>query len=205
MKTIEDLYTNNTSVWPSVSLGGSLEKSTQGVLLLLRSTPFIEYGNEIKLVTPKEGTKLMRWDSSSNCGFTLNKTLSSQSCDHNVEEELSHGAGNTIIRMFKELENLRKFPSFQFGEIKFPKTNIENISTFVREASGFDGFLVATNTGTQQKSINFGSYFDLPVKALVVYFDSDKVNNDFTIGTEVNLERILLKNGEFLVLSFNRK
>jgi glycosidase len=176
-----------------------------GFSLLLKGTPFILYGDEINLKSNSENRK-MKWDSTLNCGFSSNKTEIAQDCTKNVEEELSHGAQNTLIRMYKSLSELRKENSFLFGQVLLGNVENEQIVSFRREATGFTGYIVAANVGDVQRSVNFKATLEVPDKAEVVYFDSfeNKNNNDFEIKKTVLTKGILLKPGEFIVLSFSR-
>lgn len=182
-------------------------KIMHGFSLLLKGTPFILYGDEINLKSLGQDRK-MKWDSTPSCGFSGNADLAKNitDCDKSVEEELAHGAGNTLIRMSKSLSELRQENSFLFGEVKLPDVENEQIISFVREATGFTGYIVAANVGSVQRSVNLKTSLSVPDKAEVVYFDwfEKKNNNDFELKKTVSTKAILLQPGEFIVLSFSR-
>lgn len=217
LKKISSIYNDNSKLWPLLltnyqnqSFEGTdtSEKNvkiTHGFALLLKGTPFILYGDEINLKS-SDNKRIMKWDSSFNCGFSRNNTELIQECSKNIEEELSHGAENTLIRMYKSLSELRKQNSFLFGQVKLGNVESEQIIYFSREATGFPGYIVAANVGDVQKSVNLKTTLDVPDKAEVVYFDSfeNKKNNDFEIKKTVLTKGILLKPGEFIVLSYSR-
>lgn len=210
-------FCNDTKsgVWPSIKIDFSKSslpeehvKIVHGISLLLRGTPFLDYGDEIYLKSQAE-KRYMKWDSTHSCGFTTDKTVSlNNDCNNTVAEELSHGAGNTLIRMYKSLNNLRAKNSFLFGEIKLPSSDLKDTGVFVSEADRFEGFIVATNYGASKKSFNFRDLFseivELPAKAKVEYFDwyHPRKNSDFDTNKEVSTEAILLYPAEFLVLSY---
>jgi glycosidase len=197
-------------------------KIAHGVNLLLKGTPFIQYGDEINLedTTPR----YMKWNDKLNCGFSNNQTslIEQIKCSPNVEEETSHGAGNRLIRLYQSLKDLRRKNSFLFGDVILPDSSLvqidENLLAFVREAEKFDGYLIAANIGKSSKKFDFKNMFkltdyketgksiQLPDTAKVVYFDwvGTKKHNDFEIENKIQTDRIYLNPGEFLVLSFTR-
>lgn len=177
---------------------------THGLLLLLKGTPFLMYGDELELSKTDE---FMRWDSSVNCGFSSNTSLSVGSCENSVQDSSSHGAGQNLIRMYEKLAMLRKEPSFSWGDIKIEIEKTENIVSFVREAEGFEGYLVAANVNKKSGSTDFKTLHNIPKNATVSYFysDNESSSNEFSVGLEVFTERIILKPGELLVVKFDNR
>jgi len=180
-------------------------KLAHGVVLLLKGTPFVLYGDELEFDNSNE---YMRWDSSLNCGFSTNKTVLIENCEHSVQDSFSHGAGQNLVRMYKQLTRLRKEPSFNWGHVKFAEETVdENIFSFIREAPGFDGYLVAANVDQKAGSVDFSRLHSIPKNGTVSYFysESEMSANEFRVGLEVSTGRILLKPGELLVVKFDKR
>jgi hypothetical protein len=116
------------------------------------------------------------------------------------------GAGKTLTRLYKELSVLRQEPSFRWGELRIEDNPNEPIISFAREAKGFDCYLVAANTENRPIAVDFKKKYDTSVNGTVSYFDSIKseYNNEFQVNQVVPLNNILLKNGEFLVLKYQK-
>lgn len=180
----------------------SLLKIYQSLIFLLKGTPFLLYGDELEF---KTGDKLMKWDNTPNCGFSSNSTAINANCEKNVKQQKATGAGKTLSRLYKTMSDLRKEPSFQWGQIEFPKKE-DNLILFTREAEGFDSYIIAANTGKETKNIDFKHFFDLKnEKGNVSYFYSLENNNhEFAVDSEIILDNVLLKFGELLVVKFTK-
>ena len=76
--------------------------------------------------------------------------------------------------------------------------------SFVRQAEGFPGFLVAINFGKAEQYANFYSHKkDVLAKKGVIVANTDKEKlTDFKLKEEVSLDGILLKPGEGVVFKF---
>lgn len=219
LKSFQARYEDDDNkLWPSYMTGdyssdrlGSIIKDkkqlevTHGILLLIKNTPFILYGDELEFSGRDE---YMKWDSSLNCGFSSNKTIQiDQACENSVRDSFSHGAGENLVRMYEKLSLLRKEPSFLWGNVEI-NDNVESIFSFVREAPGFDGYLVAANVADKKSgSTDFESLHNIPKNGTVSYFYSNNEMsvNEFKVGMEVYTERILLKPGELLVVRFDKR
>jgi glycosidase len=179
-----------------------LLKIYQSLIFLLKGTPFLLYGDELEF---KTGEKFMKWDSTLNCGFSKNDTTININCDKNVKRQKATGAGKTLTRLYKSMSDLRKEPSFQWGRIEFPKKE-ENLIGFIREADGFDSYIIVANTGKDTKNIDLKHLFNLKnEKGNVSYFFSVESNNqEFPIDSEIMLDNILLNFGELLVVKFTK-
>ncbi len=59
----------------------------------------------------------MKWDRSLKCGFSSNKSvdIGTGDCSNSANDLTSHGAGHNLVRMYKDLAELKKEPSFQWG------------------------------------------------------------------------------------------
>lgn len=180
-------------------------EATHGIILLLKDTPFVLYGDEIEL---KGKNAYMKWDSSVNCGFSSNSTMGiSSDCENSVRDLTAHGAAKNLIRIYKKLALLRKEPSFSWGSVQLNE-NADNILSFVREADGFDGYLVAANVADKKSgATDFMALHNIPKNGTVSYFytNNELSAKEFGIGLEVSTERILLKPGELLVVKFDKR
>lgn len=219
LKSFKARYENDDEkLWPSYMTGDYLSdrlgsiigdkkqlEVTHGILLLLKNTPVILYGDELEFSGHDE---YMKWDSSLNCGFSSNKTMKiDQVCENSVRDSFSHGAGENLVRMYESLSLLRMEPSFLWGDVEINE-NVESIFSFVREAPGFDGYLVAANVADRKSgSTDFETLHSIPKNGTVSYFysNSELSLNEFKVGMEVYTERILLKPGELLVVRFDKR
>ena len=180
----------------------NLLKIYQSLIFLLKGTPYLLYGDELEF---KTGEKFMKWDKTQNCGFSKNSTVLNSNCEKNVKLQKATGAGKTLTRLYKSMSELRNEPSFQWGRIEFIKKE-ENLIGFIREAEGFESYLIAANIGIETKNVDFKHFFDLKnEKGNVSYFFSLENNNqEFSVDSEIFLDNILLKFGELLVVKFTR-
>jgi glycosidase len=173
--------------------------------LLLKGTPFLLYGDELEF---KKEDAYMKWDKSRGCGFSSSNETLQLSCKGNVREAMAHGSHDSLVRFYKKLIKLRAEPSFSWGELTTTTTGDENVISYVREAKGFDGYLVIANTDKDKAHfVDYKLKHDLPEKALVEYYYSVGAGgqaNDFKVGETLRIENILLKPGELLILKFNR-
>lgn len=174
-----------------------------GMLLLTKGTPFILYGDELEF---DNEDKFMKWDNTVSCGFSKNASVATH-CDNSFQNAFSHGADLNLFGMYKKLTQLRKEPSLSWGHVKFAEDQSNaNIISFVRQADGYDGYLIAANLLSKSNSIDFKSLHNLSeANGLVSYFYSESSSDKFKIDTEVSIERIILKPGEILVVKLVNK
>ncbi len=219
---LERLY--KTSEWPDLIPGNSeLERfSTKferalydianALLLLLKGTPIIVAGDEIMLKGTSEVENYMQWDNTNGCGFTENVEIGNYlknqtGCQNAVLNSISHTSGaKSLVKIYKELSKLRREPSFAWGDVYTASTN--KVISFVREAKGFDGFVVAANTGMNKETIDLARKHDIVSKGSLVYFytpDDVTVAGDFEINKEVRLDSLSLKQGQLLIARFSRE
>lgn len=151
--------------------------------------------------------QFMQWDNSASCGFSSNKTVSVGDCVNTANDLTSHGAGNNLIKIYRQLALLRTEPSFAWGALDV-NAEATSVVSFVREAPGFDGYLVAANVAeTASGSTNFKALHNIPKNGTVSYFysDSELSAKEFSIGLNVATEKIILKPGELLVVRFDKR
>lgn len=215
--------TKDNSSWPNLIVGnyGSdrlatvLEKTlyeiASSLVLLLKGTPIFLAGDEIKLKGRNEVENYMQWDNSNGCGFTKNKDIgyyfkNVTGCKNAVLDSIAHKTGGkSLIKILKELTELRQEPSLSWGNVKFDSEN--SVISFVREAEGFSGYLIAANTGMTPEINDFSANFGIPKESTLVYFYSPQdmvTSKEFVIGEKVNLESVLLNQGQLLVAKFSR-
>jgi len=219
LKDLQTAYNNTNQAWPGLMLGefqkpriadviDSAEKlhAAHGITLLLKGSPFVLYGDELELHGNNDH---MKWSSQENCGFSSNATLKISDCANSVQDLDSHGAGQNLFSLYKRLNKLRKEPSLAWGDVQIKLTDAENVVSFVREAEGFDRFLVAANVNTDKKpaSNDFESLYGIPRNGTVAFFysGSQASLSEFKVGLEVFTGRILLKPGELLVVKFDKR
>ena len=195
-KRISDLFSDENK---------SLLKIFQSMTFLLKGTPYLLYGDELELKSRDK--KLMRWDSTENCGFSSAAKKLNDNCENNVKLQRATGAGTTLTRIYKSMANLRKEPSFQWGSIELSNKDEteKGLISFMRKAQDFEGYIITANIGKETKNVDFKKFFDLKSqeKGKVAYFYSIENNNhEFQIHSEVMLDNILLKPGDFLVVKF---
>lgn len=90
-----------------------MSQLAHGMVLLLKGTPFILYGDEIELNGSNEIQNTMQWDkNSAGCGFTDNQDVGeyfrqATSCSNADQFKLRD--------MYKSLTKLRQEPAFKTG------------------------------------------------------------------------------------------
>ena len=125
-----------------------------------------------------------------------------------VQAQYAHGAGNTPLEVYQEVTELRKKPSFQFGD--FHSGVAEGVYFYVRQARGFDGYLVAINFGTGGATINFPRV--APGKNLIpdigeVVASTGNIEGpsraaELGIGTDVTLSNLHIKPTEGFIFKW---
>jgi len=118
---------------------------------------------------------------------------------------LAHGSGVSPISVFASVSKLRQEPSFQWGEF-YPSVS-GNVYFYVRQAEGFDGYLVAINLGPNPSTVNFNSGgLPLPGSGKVVAttgnFAGAGRSDAFKLDTTVEMNSVYLEPGEGIVLSW---
>lgn len=179
-----------------------------GLLMLLRGTPLLLFGDEIELTGANEYENTMQWssgDQQQGCGFTSNSDIgqffreATNNCANNVQDFTA------LIKLYESLAALRKEASIQWGDVKFvTKTN--DVISFVREAKGHDNYLIAANTGDQAVSINFKEKHDLAIDTATVSLAySISTNNESNQDQEsVQTNDVQIKSGQLLVLKLKK-
>ena len=187
-----------------------LKSLAQTLLILLRGTPIVLYGDELGLKSKFENNKLvqpyMEWDNTANCGFSsVNKSIVSKGCTSSVLLNTAHGAGDTDYDLFTNLVKLRLKESFLFGKLRI--LNETNVFSFMRTADGFTPYLVIAHFNAKSKTqhlINFNALHEIPLHATIEYYYSIKsYNKDFTKGKKITTDRILMSYGEIVILALS--
>ncbi len=174
----------------------------QSLLLLLRGTPVLLYGDELKY---NNKDKYMKWSTNLNCGFSKYRDSTVDelnSCDDNAKEAFAHGSGPTLASIYQTLIKLREEPSFSWGKTDL-KTN-NGVLFLQRDAPGFDAFLVAANLEQgNSRLIDFNEQFNgLPEESTVKYYHGEKTG-DFQVGNTVSNSNIILAAQDILVLRYS--
>ncbi|CAF0729110.1 unnamed protein product [Brachionus calyciflorus] len=174
------------------------------LVLLLKGSPVVLYGDELEMVGNE---KRMKWNSSLNCGFSKKTNISVNNCKMSVKESSAKGSGETLLKTYVKLLKLREEPSFKWGELKINLNETLDVISFVREAQGFNGYLVAANVhDNESKLVDFTVPHDIPVKAHVTHFFSSNPQSydEFKLDTELDSTHIMLQPHELLILKFSR-
>lgn len=128
-----------------------------------------------------------------------------------LQAQQAHGAGTTILEVFKNLTVLRKEPSFQWGRYEDGALANKNIYAFVRQAVGFEGYLVAINFSPANDNLDSVADFHgarpdiVPIEGTVVATTGNIPHDrsaDYSIGTVARLDSFFLKPGEGIIVKW---
>jgi len=127
-----------------------------------------------------------------------------------LQAQLAHGSGVSAISVFSSIAKLRQEPSFQWGD--FHPARSGNVLFYIRQAEGFDGYLVAVNLGPSPSTVSFnadatvGGRLPLPGSGKVVAttgnFAGAGRSEAFKQGTTVEMSSVYVEPGEGIVLSW---
>jgi len=124
------------------------------------------------------------------------------------QSQLAHGAGLTSLKIYGQLGNLRKEPSFQWGRLNVGVA--ENILFYIRQATGFPGFLVAMNLGPTRSTVDFINSapdgVSVPKEATVMANTGNFAGSsgEFDIGKKVALSNLLLKAKQGVIFKWDK-
>lgn len=209
---IKSAYESKNS-WPNFMLGdfntkriknsfenNNLSKLVHGLVMLLKGTPFLLFGDEIELKGSNEIENTMQWDNTKGCGFTDNEEIA----NFFTESTQCQNADRTDLKsLYKDLKELRSDSIFTRGEIIFLEN--KDVISFIRE--GQRGYrLVLVNTSDKTKNL------DLELELLKMRMPfSGRVSYTYSINKEKNEKRakveinnVTVHAGELLVLSFRK-
>lgn len=117
----------------------------------------------------------MQWNSLRNAGFTKSeRTWLPVNPNHahlNVQIQLNQE--NSHLKVFKDLIELRKSPSFLYGKLSVLLAN-EQVFAFVRKAFGSPVFLVAMNLSSSNASVNLLLNNNIAPRGYVAYYAAGK-------------------------------
>ena len=129
-----------------------------------------------------------------------------------MQIQMAHGAGVTNVDVFRSVVELRRQPSFQWGDF-YPGAD-DDVFYFVRQApGGHPGFLVAINLGPASAAVDFiGGQTTaglVPAIATVAAttgnFEPAGREQDYAIDAEVALSSVYLQAGEGVVFRWDAK
>jgi glycosidase len=151
----------------------------------------------------------MQWSGEINAGFSTSTNgtwlpVATDYQERNVKAQLAHGAGVSNLEVFAQLSTLRQQPSFQWGVMEYAVVD-DNVLSYVRQAEGFEGYLVAINYGSTPSTVNFHSAspkFVPPhgdVVAHTANFDMAARAADYNDGVNADLSAVFLKPTEGVV------
>ncbi len=173
-------------------------KLAHSLILALKGTPFILFGDELGLEGKSELENIMQWDNSSGCGFTNNKEIgehfkSEVHCENSAEL-------NYLLDIYKNMNMLRKEPAFVYGDVKLVNVESQNVVSFIREAKNHEKYLILINIGRETESIFFEKNQNIPEKGKVSYYQSTNLFHDLKVTDEISLKSISLSSTEFLII-----
>jgi alpha-glucosidase len=217
--------------WPNWVLGnhdqpritsrvGMMQAEVAAMLLLtLRGTPTIYYGDEIGMrdvpipfeeVHDPQGLNMpdknlsrdpartpMQWDNSQYAGFSASRPwLRLDKTFNRVNVALQKGDSYSVLALYKRLMDLRQQePSLMYGSYRPVQADAQAIA-YRREAAGHDTFLVLLNLGHRPCYFR-AKHFSL--KGTIVVATSPELE-----GSEVS-ERINLSGDEGLIIRLKRE
>ena len=119
-----------------------------------------------------------------------------------IQAETADNAGTTALEIYTTVNLLRQEPSFQWG--LFRSEVIHSVYFYIRQAKGFDGFLVALNFGPNVTNVNFlqgaASRGLVAEKGVVeVHTIGSRGISELEVGTEVQLNNLQLKPSEGVI------
>jgi alpha-glucosidase len=181
------------------------------LLLTLRGTPTIYYGDEIGMTNvpisagqqqdpwgirvPGLGRdpcrSPMQWDSRPNAGFSSPETthlwlpLAKNYPQVNIQNQLR--APDSILSLYRQLLSYRKaHPALQYGSYRSIDVGGESCFAYLREANGFPQILILLNFSPQEINVNV-SHLGTGSHILSTYLDregSTDLNNLIIRGNE---------------------
>ena len=128
--------------------------------------------------------------------------------ERNVKAQKAHGAGVTPLEVYQELSKVHKEPSILWGD--FHSGVYEGIYFYVRQAKGFEGYLVALNFGSTSATVNFPAVAPeqdiIPDMGEVVAVAGEIAGSSRAMeldkGMEVTLDNIRILPGEGFVFKW---
>ncbi|PVD34601.1 hypothetical protein C0Q70_05877 [Pomacea canaliculata] len=199
------------------------------LLLTLRGTPTIYYGEEIGMedvpvsynetqdppaqrlgparymeISRDPERSPMQWDSSPNAGFTNDTVrpwlpVASDHSQVNVKSQ-NASANATTLKMFRELAFLREEPSLRYGLLTFCKVT-PNILSYLRAAHEMTNYLVVINFGNETVTENLsGDPVNKGLGRIKVSSTAAANEGRFVTDRTVQLSALTLKPGDAVVL-----
>lgn len=150
----------------------------------------------------------MQWSGDKNSGFsTSDKTWLPVNPNYkflNVEAQLKDEKSH--LKVFKDLANLRRSPSFQWGTYQTVVVN-DKIFSFLRRAYGFPPFLVVMNLSNSSTQANLLINTDIAPRGYVVYYcKGSNGQNDYELDYKVKMpvltKTVKLNPHDFLILTW---
>lgn len=150
----------------------------------------------------------MQWSGDKNAGFSL--------CDQtwlpvhpnykfeNVTSQLK--CDDSHLSIFKNLVNLRRSPSFQWGSYQ-PVVVNDEVFSFLRKAYGFPPFLVAMNFSGSLVQVNLAISNDIAPRAYVVYYIKGTKNQmdtqlDYEVKSPLLTKNLKLNPHDLIILTW---
>jgi len=183
------------------------------ILLTLKGTPLILYGDELGMTNVAGGAKtrsVMQWNSDATGGFTSAQSpkfpVGADVETVNVKFQLSRGHDASHLVPFKEFIALRSKNAFAYGEMEVFSTN-NGLFSFVRVAEGHPSYLIVANLGAQPVIAPPADFNTATGSAAEVVAATPSAHADFQVGTKLDFEKqhLLLQPGNGLVIQLGGK
>lgn len=195
-------------------------KAANLLLLTLPGTAITYYGDEIGMtdnmaITETRDTLMvpsrdpertpMQWNDGIAAGFsnTTNTWLPVNENYHttNVKTELAQGRPASVLKLYREIVALRDEPSMQWGKYQHTDKVSSKIYGYVRQAQGFDGYLVAVNLDATGSTANFHEQHPdiVPAKGKVVAHTGAA---GLEKGRSLSMDKLYLPAGEGFVFKW---
>ncbi|XP_060077654.1 maltase 1-like [Ylistrum balloti] len=207
-------------------LGNDKTRAMAMLLLTLPGTPIIYYGEEIGMADVRYtfdegqdsfGLRLgkggyenrtrdperspMQWTSALNAGFTNDSAtpwlhLSPESPKVNVELQKANASG--ILQLYKNLIDIRKYPSFETSKLDFAEVT-SDILSYIRSAAGWQMHLVIINLSSQSATHDFSSGPVFSTKGTVAV----TTDNSSPVGQDVDLTSVTVEPFQGVIIAVN--
>ncbi len=205
-------YETDKSVWPSFQLGefnshrikslyaSNLFRLAHGLVLLIKGTPVVLYGDEIELQGRNELENTMQFEKTIGCGFTESQDIAeyfekSTSCQNVAYTDLK--------KMYADLRKIREEVAFSTGDLIM--LEVEGVVAFIRKVdnSKEDKYLVLVNTEDRAIELDLSRELVLNGEknlqgSIVYYYSVDSRVRDMT--EIIGLKNVRVGPGEILVL-----
>jgi len=184
----------------------NLFKLAHGLILLVKGTPVVLYGDEIELQGRNELENTMQFENSVGCGFTESQEVAG--FFEKSTSNCQNAALTDLRKMYQDLAKLREETAFSTGDIVMLENS--KVLAFVRKAedAGGDKYLVLVNTEDQAVDLDLSGELArigmLETHGSVVYYYS-VYSSQRKLDSMAEVNSVQVRQGEILVLKLGGK